>query len=97
MEIQWYVLGSPPLVGPSFGCPPPLFRASLTHSLLPSLPSHSPYSLSLLPHSQWPREGRVCYTMFWCPHHLFGGKRLGGKLGARGSEMGARGVRQMLY
>ena len=110
MEIEGYLLGSPPPVGPSFGWPPPLFGARLTTSLLPSLPACSPCSLLLPAHSpcSYPcsqlaplasnGQGRVgvCYTMFWGPRHLCGGKRLGGKLGARavrGSKLGVRGSR----
>ena len=47
MEIEGYVLGSPPPVGTSLGCPPPL----LGQGLLLSLPACSPCSqltLSLL-------------------------------------------------
>ena len=68
MEIEGYLLGSPPPVGPSFEWPPPLFGARLTPSLLPLLPAHSPHSQltpldppfapSSPPRSQWPREGR---------------------------------------
>ena len=62
--------------------------------LAPLAPSHSPHSLSpshspLAPNGQC-RVG-VCYTMFWGPHHLCGGKGWEGARWARGEWDGARG------
>ena len=88
MEIEGYLLGSPPPVGPSFGWPPPLFGARLTPSSLPSLPPHSP---ALSPHSQWPSEDRgMLYYVF--PTTQKWGQGARGELGARGSEGGEMNV-----
>ena len=48
MVIEGYVLGSPPLVGASFGMPTSSVGPRVPPSLLPLTPSHSPHSLSLL-------------------------------------------------
>ena len=45
MVIEGYVLGSPPLVGVSFGMPTSSVGPRVPPSLLPLTPSHSPHSL----------------------------------------------------
>ena len=47
MVIEGYVLGSPPLVGTSFGMPTSSIGPRVPPSLLPLTPSHSPCPLSL--------------------------------------------------
>ena len=59
---------------------------SLSLSLTPLTPSCSSRSLSLPSHTNGQCRVGVCYTMFWCPHHLCGGKGREGARGARGSE-----------
>ena len=86
------VLGCPPALlgqGSLPACSLSLPLTPLTPSCLLSLPSHF-LSLPLTPNGQC-RVG-VCYTMFWDPHHLCGGK---GQERARseGSARGVRGVR----
>ena len=84
MVIEGYVLGSPQLVGASFGMSTSSVGPRVPPSLLPLaplIPSHPPLSLPLTPNGQC-RVG-VCYIMFWGPHHLCGGK---GQEGVRGSE-----------
>ena len=49
-------------------------------------------SLPLAPNGQC-RIG-VCYTMFWGPHHLCGGKGWEGVRGVRGGREGVRGEQE---
>ena len=93
LPIDWAEVGHNGDWGVSFGIPitcgakfwvtTTSVGAKLTPSSLPLLPL-----APLAPNGQG-RVG-VCYTMFWGPHHLCGGKLLGGKLGVRGSEGGKR-------
>ena len=91
-------------------CPPVL----ICWDWLPSLPAYSPHSssLQLAParSSSLPMANEQ-FSMYWGPHHLWGGKGLGGELGASweqagvswewaGSKLeqaGVRQVSQMLY
>ena len=77
MVIEGYVLGSPPLVGASFGMPTSSVGPRVPPSLLPLTPSHSPHSLSppltptLLCLALLLLSLASNDTMFCGAHHLF--------------------------
>ena len=69
----YYVLQWPPLIWGQGSFP----AYSLCSQFVPSCSPHSPLA---------PSRVKVCYTMLWGPHHLWG-------QGVRGSEGSKRGVR----